>query len=147
MNTSSAMPSFTQRLIRLLRHPAVRELFRRLLRVVIGLSVLAGIALAFAWWMMHGTFEMMKVTDARDDLAELQTLTLMFREHHQRLPTEKEGLAVIMRPPASAQRKLLRDPWGGHYAYEPLPVVRGFLLRSLGPDKKSRDDDIVLTWP
>ena len=41
----------------------------------------------------------------------------------------------------------MRDPWGREYGYEALPEVQGYRLRSLGPDKKSADDDIVWTWP
>ena len=156
MNTSPAMPSFAQRVIRLLRHPAVRELFRRLLRVVIGLALIAGLLFWFFRWGTAGMLEDARLGRTRGDLRQLEAMTAIFQEIHHRLPTAEEGLSVFVRQPSTWPRnenwrrlmdEPLRDPWGRDYRYEALPVVQGYRLRSLGPDKNSPEDDIILTWP
>lgn len=136
--------------------PYFKQLFGGLLRLAIGLMVVGGIFAWIAAWLTRPMMEEARVFRVHGDFEQLETMTEMFLNRHHRLPTTEEGLAVFVRrpstwPPNENWRRLmeepLRDPWRREYLYEALPESNGFRLRSLGPDKKSADDDIILTWP
>src|SRR5207247_1227776 len=60
----------------------------------------------------------------------------LFRADYGRLPTEQEGLSVLLRPPGREwdpyfrKRRLPIDPWGGNYVYHPAQDGQRFLLYS-----------------
>ena len=78
---------------------------------------------------------------------EMQTLSAaveVFSADNGRLPTQEEGLQVLLKAPGDADgwdgpyvrtTDQLIDPWGQPYAYE-IGGDNGFSLRSLGADKK-----------
>ena len=118
-----------------------------------------GLAACLIWMASHfmsGANEEARLSRVKNDFEMLTTYIRMFQSSHHRLPTAEEGLAVFVRQPKSwlpseKWRRLmdepLRDPWRREYRYEALLDAQGYRLRSLGPDKNSADDDIILTWP
>lgn len=76
---------------------------------------------------------------AEGDIATLRDGLDLFRLHHGRYPTAKEGLAILYRTPRGASqpyldRKISFDPWGGSYRY--TTGRGGYRLSSYGADGK-----------
>lgn len=123
-------------------------------RFVIAALVLAAAYLGLYWWVdqqFNGRLSPNRIT--RSDLRSIEITLLRFRSLNARFPTEDEGLAALVTPPAGAvTRRLLTaqgivDAWGSPYKYR-VPGTREKLeydLYSMGPDgKEDTDDDIYL---
>ncbi len=91
-----------------------------------------------------------RITAARSQIAEIETVLGTFEVDHGRYPTTEEGLAALVQPPASlkVQRQYLPriplDPWGNEYVYR-CPGQRnpsGYDLFSKGKDGQESNDDI-----
>jgi general secretion pathway protein G len=77
----------------------------------------------------------------------------LFANDYHRLPTETEGLRVLVEPPGdnSSRRSYLqglrRDPWGSAYIYKVTDAShRAFVIYSAGPngiDEEGANDDII----
>jgi general secretion pathway protein G len=80
-----------------------------------------------------------------------------FRNDVGRYPTQSEGLAVLLSPPASvegwagpyAKKKSLKDPWGHDFVYIPDADGKSFKVESYGPTGKPGGSgaDAVLMAP
>lgn len=66
----------------------------------------------------------------------------MFRLENKRLPTNKEGLAVLVA--RRIMQKLPKDGWGSPIIYERIKGPAQYLLRSAGPDRKAKTRDDML---
>lgn len=94
---------------------------------------------------------------AQDQVCELARAVDRYADDNGAPPTEEQGLAALIRPPAVGPvprhwRRYLDmdqipwDPWGDPYLYQ-TPGARDdlFIISSLGPDRPMRgiDDDEV----
>lgn len=73
----------------------------------------------------------------------------MFQLEHKRLPTNKEGLAILVTK--RILQRLPSDGWGSAISYVRIKGPGLYLLRSPGPDRKPKTrDDLLLdgagTW-
>ena len=94
------------------------------------------------------------------DLQHLSTCLYLFRDLNGRLPTQDEGLQVLVSNPTERQfprgraflKEIPRDPWGSPYQYTTsVPDGQQFGLYSFGPDRisQSRGNDLddLNSWP
>jgi general secretion pathway protein G len=89
---------------------------------------------------------------AQSDVAAMEAALDAFEVDVGRLPTSTEGLAALVQRPTSVERwagpylpprRLLTDPWGNPYRYDPWLSDDQGRVWSLGPDgKPDTADDI-----
>lgn len=94
------------------------------------------------------------VTAAEAQLNTLKVALTQFKTLNRRLPSNEEGLAALVNPPASARVKrslttssAIMDPWGKPYQYRTSydSDTSAHVLWSFGPDGlDGTEDDITL---
>jgi general secretion pathway protein G len=93
-----------------------------------------------------------KEVRAQQELLLIKTALLLFREKNGRLPTEEEGLQVLIDQSPNGKYfvndHILTDPWGHSVVYQVSPKGDVFKLYSLGPngiDEGNQEDNIIVT--
>ncbi|MCP3063108.1 type II secretion system protein GspG [Myxococcus sp. K38C18041901] len=128
-----------------------RPLSRALRQAGLALLWVAGLGGLVLFAMLLVSVEVCSEAARRDraaiDLSAIQGALLIHQEQHRRLPTEAEGLKLLVEH--QALQALPMDPWQNAYEY----TVRDgqVLLRSLGADGdlggEGSDADIELSFP
>jgi len=115
-----------------------------LLVVLVILGLLAGLVGP----RLFGKADTAKVQTVETQIQMLRSGLLAYRLDVGQFPTEQEGLAGLVNPPADERRRSLwdgpylsdnlpRDPWGMPYQYKPSAThIQGFFLYSFGADGK-----------
>ena len=120
--------------------------------------VIIGLISAIVVPQTLGQMDRAKARAARMKLDSIAAALEMYAADMARYPTEAEGLAALIEPPAEApdwlgpylsDEGLLTDPWGGEIGYAPPPAQGDrFVLTSLGADGRDGGSgvnrDIVL---
>ncbi|GAM96821.1 general secretion pathway protein G [alpha proteobacterium U9-1i] len=109
--------------------------------------VIVGLLAAIVGPRLFSRVDDAKVRTARLQMTSLQTAIDLFRIDLGRLPTEDEGLRVLVEAPAGelgwlgpylARGVLPTDPWGGDYNY--TLDQSGYALSSFGADQSEGGD-------
>jgi general secretion pathway protein G len=112
------------------------------------LVVLAIIGLLVALFAprLTNAFSGGQVTTTKGTLQQLTTAVEEFRMTMKRLPTEEEGLVVLVERPAGAEdsewknflgvREVPRDAWGNEFIYSLDDPDFEYVIRSYGSDGK-----------
>src|SRR5438876_110920 len=120
-----------------------------LLLVMVILVVLAAVVVP----KFTSRSEQARVTAATTDISNLETALDAFEVDNGRYPSNEEGLAALVSPPAGLQnwhgpyikRGVPNDPWGAPYVYR-FPGshnASGYDLLSMGADGREGNDDIT----
>ncbi|MCY0999325.1 type II secretion system protein GspG [Myxococcus sp. MISCRS1] len=128
-----------------------RPLSRALRQAGLALLWVAGLGVLVLFAMLVVASEVCAEASRRDraaiDLSAIQGALLIHQEQHRRLPTETEGLRLLVEH--QSLQALPMDPW--HNAYEYTVRDGQVRLRSLGADGDlggdGSDADIELTFP
>ncbi|KAF0174207.1 MAG: proteinral secretion pathway protein G [Caulobacteraceae bacterium] len=107
--------------------------------------VIVGLLAAVVGPRLFGRLDDAKQRTARLQLTNLETAIDLFRLDVGRLPTEEEGLEVLVTAPEDgsawlgpylARGRLPLDPWGNAFVYELDAHTEHYRLIALGSDKK-----------
>lgn len=90
------------------------------------------------------------------DMAALGSALRLYAMKSGRLPTTKQGLAVLVElpglepvperwSPQVRDSEALQDPWGNEYVYSLISDEQGFELLSVGPDGLAGTEDDIST--
>jgi general secretion pathway protein G len=123
-----------------------------LLLVLVILAVLAAVIVP----RFAGRSEQARVTAARTDIANLETVLEAFEVDAGRYPTSEEGLKALLERPADVpawygpylKRGMPKDPWGRAYVYQ-CPGTHNttsYDLYSFGPDGQEGSEDDIDNW-
>ncbi len=148
-----------------MRTATSRRRFRRGFTLIEVMIVLA-IVLALAGLVGVALFQQRdnaQVSQAQLQLSQIQSGIDVFRLHHNRVPSEEEGIEVLWSSEtfreaeegagkawqSSLEKPVPRDPWGNEWGYrvesrqnEDLP----YELWSNGPDGEEGTDDDITSW-
>jgi general secretion pathway protein G len=107
--------------------------------------VIIGLLAAIVGPRLFNRLDDAKRRTARLQLVSLQTSVDLFRLDVGRLPTDEEGLIVLVQPPAGEESTWLGpylardaiplDPWGHAYEYEAPAEGGAYRIVSLGADR------------
>ncbi len=121
----------------------------RIHKIVAVLMILGAFTVAAAVVRMQHDVRTVKEARARADLRAVATQVRTFHETSGRLPTDAEGLHVLVERPPNVQswsvlfRELPIDPWDRPYQYRrSAESPDGFDVFTLGPSTRKASDDI-----
>lgn len=91
-----------------------------------------------------------KVKAAKQELNLFYAALIEYNENEGGFPTEEEGLNILVEKDyIKLNKSKITDPWGSDYIYETILDGKGFIIKSLGSDKKEGGDntakDIIIT--
>lgn len=123
-----------------------------MLLVLVILATLAAIVVP----KFTGRTEQAKVTAARTQIANFETVLDAFEVDNGYYPKGSDGLEDLVTKPTNAQdwrgpylkQGIPNDPWGNPYIYE-CPGKHnetGYDLMSMGPDGRVGGDDDITNW-
>lgn len=104
---------------------------------------------------MSTNVEDANITSARGSVSQLETTLLRYKVLTGRLPTQQEGLEILVSPPGGAKSRqaflkqgALTDPWGRVFQYRNPGQRSGgdFDVFSYGPDGQENTADDVGNW-
>jgi general secretion pathway protein G len=113
------------------------------LMIVLVILSIIGVVVSF---QVVGQMDRAKVDVAGLQLRQLQGALTLFALDTHRYPTGEEGLSALLvqpdatdswRGPYIKNGHALEDPWGQALQYEPVGDGSGYLLTSLGADRKA----------
>lgn len=104
-----------------------------LIAPVVAFGAVAGLMLGPLSAIDHRGYRLMA---GRTDLANLSQAVELYRQDNGDIPTETQGLAVLVSSSRPLLDRLPNDPWGAPYIYRRTASKPGFEIHSAGRNKR-----------
>lgn len=102
---------------------------------VIAFGALAGLMLGPLSRIDHRGYRLM---EGRIDIANLSQAVELYRQDNGDIPTEAQGLAVLVSSSRPLLDRLPNDPWGAPYLYRRTASKPGFEIHSAGRNGRDK---------